>query len=208
MLILPGTDYLSTSYEDLDLQVAGLSRPITPSAFDFPNIGLVEFEGKPPAPDRADTIRQRLEPIHLPYPSASHSIAIEWTLVSIGSKKPVSFGGKSYDVLVSLTPGKRSLGRMEVIRSNVPTELGGIFYSSVLVLFTAKFTNVLDPSDVLNVEDQVLMSTNTPGRWGVQPHRVDIRIYSDKDVPADKANYHADLRPDMYDFYQLGVKAQ
>lgn len=81
MLVVLGTDYLSTSYTDFDLQVAGLSHPITPSAFDFPNIGIVEFEGKPPAPGRADTIRQRLEPIHLPYPGASPSIAIEWTLV-------------------------------------------------------------------------------------------------------------------------------
>lgn len=204
MIIVPGTDYLSTQYNDLDLSTGGLSEPITPSAFEFPELGVVEFEGKPAGPGNTDTIRKRLEHVHLPYPGARHSIAIEWTLVSIGSKSPVQIGGKKFDVMVTLTPGKRSLGRMEVIRSEDPMAQGGIFYSSVLVLFTATFANVDDPKDKMEVEDHVVMSTNQPGRWGVQPHRADVRIFSDKDVGTDLANRHEGLRPQMFDFFQLG----
>jgi hypothetical protein len=204
MLIVPGTDYLSTQYTDFDLATGGIRGPITPSAFPFPGIGIVEFESKPPGPTNTDTIRKRLESVHLPYPGARQSIEIEWTLVSIGSKAPVTIGEKRFDVMVGLTPGKRSLGRMEVIRSSVPTELGGIFYSSVLVLFNATFTNIDDPSETMAVEDQVLMSTNNPGHWGVQPHQPSIRLLSDKTVASGDANLHEDLRPNMHDFYQLG----
>lgn len=205
MYILPGTDYLSTQYNDLDLMAGGIQKPITPSAFPFPGIGVVELESKPPGTTNTDTIRKRLEPIHLPYPGAVHSINIEWTLVSIGSKAPVSMGDKKFNVMIELTPGKRSLGKMEVLRSSNSSDLGGTFYTSVLVLFTATFTNIQDLNEKITFEDQVLMSTNKPGKWGVQPHHSGIRMLSDKDVASADANRHEELRPDMYDFYQLGA---
>ena len=204
MLIVPGTDYLSTDYSDIDLLAGGIRGPIAPAAFEFPNIGVVEFEGKPVGPGNTDTVRKRLEPIHLPYPGAAHAIKIEWTVVSIGSRVPVELNGKKYHVSVKLTPGKRSLGRMEVLRSNDSTVQGGIFYSSVHILCTATFVGVDNPQDTMSIDDEVLMATNQAGRWGVQPHRADARILSDQAVRPEDANQHANLRPDMYDFYQLG----
>ncbi len=206
MILLAGSDYLATTYDDDDLRAGGLSnRTFGAAAFDFGTaIGLVELEGKPFGFGNTDTIRKRLAHAHLPRNGSLATIPIEWSLVSIGSKTPVTVQGRLFDVFVRLTPGLRSLGEMTLTRDDGPDgTVRGTFTASVLLLFSATFIASDDSSITMAKHSSVVMATNEPGTWATTPHR---KIYTvpDSEAPAEVANVHMTRAPDTFDFYQQG----
>jgi hypothetical protein len=205
-IILAGSDYLTTSYDQADLIAGRIEGKITPSAFDFGQaIGVIEFEGKPFGFGNCDTIRKRNENAYLPVNGAKTTIEIEWTLVSIGSKKPVELQGDMYDVKVMLTPGLRSLGKMDMTRDDNKDIIGGTFFSSVLVRFTALFVNKNDSAKTFAVNSQVLMDTKKTGYWSTKPHKEKFYKVDSASNPPEISNFTENLLPDMYNFFQTGA---
>ena len=117
-----GTDYLQTG--------AG-------TVFDFgPPIGLVEFVGNPIiAGTTTDTIIQRQADGNIGAP-----IPIQIINLSLVSKNPVSVGGNSYNVFVTLDPAKLALDTGTItVFGNI---LGGTFNSTLTVNFIASFAPI------------------------------------------------------------------
>lgn len=179
---------------------------VKPAAFNFgPPIGLVELESKPFGFGNCDTIRKRIDNAHLPMNGSKATIEVEWTMVSIGSKKPLEIEGIPYDVKIMLTPGLRSTGRMEITRNDQHGVVCGTFTSSIFVKFSAVFINRKDPNKSMVVSSYVIMFTKDPGKWSVKPYREDLYRVSSANYPEEISNIHESLRPNTYDFYQVGA---
>lgn len=131
----------------------------------IPNIGNVQFVGKPVGPGNTDTIVRRTSGIS-PFdpPNGTGTIPIELVALQLHSVQPVQIGSSFFDVFVTLQPNTISTGQMTVNHENVG---GGTFDSFFDVFFDITFTDVQNPNSSTHVflQDHITGS----GTWSHTP---------------------------------------
>lgn len=134
--VFKGKDYFET--------ISGSAFDLTPFGF-----GVVGFQGVPIdtiISGTADTIVQRLEDaIFLPQPDFFDVIDIQMIALSLRSANPVSTGGATFDIHVSLDPNRASTGRMLInheLEDNFTNAAEGTFDSMMTLNLRFQFKEV------------------------------------------------------------------
>ena len=180
--VVAGSDYLSSP--------AGLSF------YDFPGIGIVNFQGLPIGPGDTDTIIKRQDCV---FSGSSCHTDIEMTDLSLVSTEAINIGGSFFDIFVSLTPQTTSNGKMWINDD-------GTFSSELNVLFDVSFapqgSGIGSASCILqNCSFADILTAS--GQWGSQPPAGAVIVKGL--VGNQDANLHTNLSLGDSDFFLAGI---
>lgn len=197
--ILAGTDYLKTlpdSSFELTLPGSTNSIPVT-------------FVGNPRSGNAYDTAITRLDDVSIK-PGQSGKTRLQMSELSLKSDKPIAIKGQQYNVLVTLDPGKPSMGTMTLTEDANASGTGTFTSSFDQIHFVVAFEPLEQGEKLPEIHlSSALINDGSElpgGQWVSDPKQANppCTLVSPKPRTARDTNQHSGKGSDDLDIFPNG----